>query len=83
MSEVWTHFGETMGLLGLGGGLLIGLVAIIGGLWTENRKAEIAAGLKHDMLERGMSADEIRTVLDAGKKRSEQVAEDSHATCCG
>jgi hypothetical protein len=38
--------------------------------WYKIRKAELAAKLKHDMLDRGMSAEEIRTVLDAGVKKS-------------
>jgi hypothetical protein len=39
--------------------------------------------LKQDMLNRGMSAEEIRTVLDAGTKRSRKIAEASRAVCCG
>ena len=77
------HFGELMGLLGISGGLLIGLIAVVGGIWSGVRKKEIAAGLKHDMLERGMSADEIQKVLDAGTKSSGKVARESHAECFG
>jgi hypothetical protein len=66
------NFGELMGFLAVGGGLLIGLVAIVGGYWTEIRKTEISAALKQDMLSRGMSADEIQTVLDAGSDRSKR-----------
>jgi len=70
MSEFFTRdFGELMGFLSVGGGLLIGIIAVVGGIWQKIRRAEIAAALKHDMLERGMSADEIRTVLDAGTKK--------------
>jgi hypothetical protein len=76
------NYGELMGFIALTGGLLIGFVAVVGGLWTEIRKTEISAGLKHDMLERGMSADEIRTVLDAGRKRSCKTAESSYAPRC-
>jgi len=36
-------------------------------IWRGVRKADIAARLKQDMLDRGMSAEEIRTVLDAGR----------------
>ena len=67
--------GELIALVSIGGGLLIGLVAVAGGIWSDVRKREIAAGLKHDMLDRGMSADEIRTVLDAGTKRSGKCAD--------
>jgi hypothetical protein len=76
-------FPELMGLLVVGGGLAMGFVAIIGAFWTDIRKREIAAALKQDMLNRGMSAEEIRTVLDAGTKRSRKIAEASRAVCCG
>jgi hypothetical protein len=69
------NFGELISFLAVGGGLLIGLVAVAGGLWTEVRKSEIAAALKHDMLNRGMSAEDIQTVLTAGKKRSDKSSE--------
>ena len=36
-------------------------------IWRGVRKADIAARLKQDMLDRGMSAEEIRIVLDAGQ----------------
>jgi hypothetical protein len=64
------NFPELMGFLVVGGGLLMGFVAIVGSFWTDIRKKEIAAGLKQDMLNRGMSAEQIRLVLDAGTKRS-------------
>jgi hypothetical protein len=76
------NYGEMMGFIALTGGLLIGFVAVVGGLWTEIRKTEISAGLKHDMLARGMSAQEIRTVLDAGRKRSCPAPEASYASSC-
>ena len=54
-------------MLLFGGGLLIGLVSVIGGVWLRIHKANLAARLKQDMLERGMSAEEIKTVIDAGR----------------
>lgn len=75
------NFGELMGFLAVGGGLLIGLVAVAGGLWVENRKTEVNAALKHDMLGRGMAPDEIKMVLDAGTNRSEKGTESCHAGC--
>jgi hypothetical protein len=62
--------GELLGLAAIVGSLLIGITAIIAGAWQKARRAEVAAALKHDMLNRGMSAEEIRTVLDAGTKAS-------------
>jgi hypothetical protein len=84
MSGVLTrfNFGELMGFLSVGGGLLIALVAVVGGIWKDVRRREIAAGLKHDMLDRGMSAEEIRMVLDAGTKRSRKGVADSQMSCC-
>jgi hypothetical protein len=65
---------QLIGLVAVAGGLLCGIIAILGGIiggaWQRVRKAEIEAGLKQEMLNRGMSAEEIRTVIDAGTKRS-------------
>ncbi len=83
MSDLLTrfNFGELMGFFVVGGGFVISLVAIWGGMWSDVRKREIAAALKQDMLSRGMSADEIRMVIDAGTKRSGRSAE-SKESCC-
>ncbi|HEY2759348.1 MAG TPA: hypothetical protein VGI75_01355 [Pirellulales bacterium] len=59
---------DLCGLLAIAGGLLCGLTAIIAAAWYRIRKVEIAASLKQDMLNRGMSADDIKTVLEAGLK---------------
>ena len=54
-------------------GVLVPLSAIIFGTltsyWQQVRVAEIEASLKHAMLERGMSAEEIKTVLEASATR--------------
>jgi hypothetical protein len=55
-------------LVSVVGGLLCGIIAIVAGAWQKIRRAEIVAALKHDMLNRGMSAEDIRTVLEAGSK---------------
>ena len=44
----------------------MGVVGIVMGVGLALRKTELAAGLKKSMLERGMSAEEIRMVMDAG-----------------
>ncbi|HET6325317.1 MAG TPA: hypothetical protein VFG04_11630 [Planctomycetaceae bacterium] len=81
MGDVFSrfNFGELMGFLSVSGGLLVAVIAIVGGLWADVRKAELASALKHDMLDRGLSADEIRTVLDAGTKRAARCSRESHA----
>ena len=68
--------GELIGFVAVSGGMLIGLLcgltAIIADSWQKTRRAEIAAALKQDMLNRGMSAEDIRTVLEADSKRSKK-----------
>jgi hypothetical protein len=72
MIELLSKFepGELIGLTAVLGGLFCGVVGILGGVTVAIRKTELAAGLKRSMLERGMSAEEIRMVMDAGSDRS-------------
>jgi hypothetical protein len=60
-------FGPFIALVSVVGGLLIPLVAIVGGLTYTYRKLQVEAALKQQMIERGMSADEIVAVLGAGR----------------
>ena len=60
-------FGPFIALVALVGGLLIPLVAIIGGLMYKHRKLQVEAALKQQMIERGMSADEIKEVIGASR----------------
>ncbi|HEV8058286.1 MAG TPA: hypothetical protein VGP68_00305 [Gemmataceae bacterium] len=66
MVELLTRFepGELIGLVAVVGGLLCGIVAIIAGSWFKMREIT----LKEEMVNRGMSAEEIRLVLDGGSK---------------
>jgi len=64
--------GELIGLVSVVGGLLKRIIAIIGHYWHDNRRNEIAGALKQDMLNRGMTADQIRMVLEAGEKQPEK-----------
>jgi hypothetical protein len=70
MTDLLSRFepGEFIGLVAVAGGLLCGLSAIVMGIWHEVRRTEINAALKRDMLDRGMSAEEIRIVLESGRK---------------
>ena len=56
-------------------GMVIGLVSVVGGcltaivwgiaiFWSWTRRAEIAANLKRDLLQRGLSVEEVERVLD-------------------
>ena len=60
-------FGPFITLVAVVGGLLIPLVAIIGGLTYKHRKFQVEAALKQQMIERGMSADEIKEVIGAAR----------------
>jgi hypothetical protein len=60
------HPDELIGLTAVVGGLICGVVGIVMGVGLAIRKTELAAGLKKSMLERGMSAEEIRMVMDSG-----------------
>jgi hypothetical protein len=70
---------ELIGLVAVVGGLLIGLIcgptAIIGAYWIQIRQM----ALKQEMLNRGMSADEIRMVVDAGSKSSRKEFRSDHS----
>jgi hypothetical protein len=84
MTEILSKFnaGEIIGLVAVTGGLLCGLMAIVMGIWYEHRKTEVNAALKQDMLNRGMTADEIRMVMDAGTPQSGKgcsTGQSSHA----
>ncbi len=46
-------------------GLVIGAVAIISHHWFAHRQREMEISLKHEMIARGMTADEIKRVLAA------------------
>jgi hypothetical protein len=64
MSDLFSQFnpGQIIALVSVLGGLSIALAAILGGYWHNGR----LTALKHEMVSRGMSPDEIRAVLDAG-----------------
>jgi hypothetical protein len=79
--------GELIGLVVLTGGMLLGLILGSMGILLafygqrqELRQAEIMAALKQDMLNRGMSADEICAVLEAGSKHPREPLS-SHSSC--
>ena len=61
--------GAFIGLVSLVGGLVCGIVAIVMNVGLEIRRVE----LKKDMLERGMTAEEIRIVMEAGSKNSQRL----------
>jgi hypothetical protein len=70
MVELLSKFdaGELIAVIAIVGGLICGTIVMIGDYWYKIRKAELQAKLKQEMLERGMSADEMRDVLEVGTK---------------
>jgi hypothetical protein len=73
MIEVLTKVdpGLLIGLVALAGGLFCALVGIILGNGLAYHRESLAAALKKTMIERGMTPDEIRLVMDAGSKGSQ------------
>ena len=81
MSEFLSKFDapHLIGLVAVAGGLLIpilcGVTAIIFDGWIKLRQL----ALKQDMLNRGLSAEEIRLVLDAGSTESRKALRSEHS----
>jgi hypothetical protein len=50
-------------------GALIAITAIVSAQWRKVRQTELEIGLKQDMLNRGMSAEEIERIIHATRKR--------------
>jgi hypothetical protein len=81
--------GQMIGLIAVIGGPLIAITAIVAAAWARVRRAEFLAhqaeteaALKQQMIERGMSADEIVRVLAAGQSnlgKPKPVAEEEVA----
>ncbi len=71
--------GQFIGLVAVVLSVGCGIVGIVMGCLLEMRKVASAAALKQDMLTRGMSADEIRTVLDAGTPHSGKELRGRHS----
>jgi hypothetical protein len=71
MTEFFSKFdsGEIIGLVTVVLTFLFLTSPIIAFCWYKIHKNNIAAVLKQDMLNRGMSAEEIKTVLEAGLKK--------------
>ncbi|HLJ97845.1 MAG TPA: hypothetical protein VKU02_32080 [Gemmataceae bacterium] len=72
MAEFLSHLrpGELLALIAVVGGLLCAITAILAGTWQKVRRTEMLLALKQEMLSRGMSAEDIRAVLEAGSKGS-------------
>jgi hypothetical protein len=49
------------------------LAGVVGYFWHKTKRDEQLASLKHAMLERAMSADEIEKVIEAGTRQPSDV----------
>ena len=77
-SDVWadSFFGLDDGerfvviltVIGCSTGILISLAGVFAGVWSSVRHKQIEAELKQDMLDRGMSSEEIEQVIEATPK---------------
>jgi hypothetical protein len=61
--------GAFIAIIAILGSFLIPIVAIVGAFTYKHRRLSVEAALKHDMLDRGMSAEEIERVLGASLSR--------------
>jgi hypothetical protein len=80
MGDLLSKFtsGELIGLVAVVGGLICGTVWVIAYYWYEMRRTETDAALKQEMLGRGMSAEDIQTVLEAGSGERPRSSRSRH-----
>jgi hypothetical protein len=60
-----TDFVGVIVLVAVAGGLITGIVAVVTSYYRDSQRDEMDATLKMEMIQRGMSADEIEKVLKA------------------
>lgn len=56
---------DLVGIVAVTFGTLTGLVIVLAAIWGNHRRAEMDASLKHEMITRGVPAEEIERVLRA------------------
>jgi hypothetical protein len=63
-------------VMSIGGGTLVAVIAIVTVQWRLLRQAQMDASLKHEMIARGLSAADIRCVMEAarGKRHLDRPA---------
>ena len=76
----WSNFWENApGLAAIiflfGGAMITGIIALIVNGLNSNRENERIAVLKQQMLDKGMSADDIVRVIEAGPKEVSEAEE--------
>lgn len=71
--EILGLFGIMLGLIALLGGLGVGFAKVMSEHYRKSQLDEMEATLKMEMIQRGMSADEISKVLEAKMGSSKSV----------
>jgi hypothetical protein len=68
MPDIWSKFdADSIVTLVIAAGALIFFLFLVAAVhWHKVRESDNATKLKLEMLDRGMSADDIKTVLEAG-----------------
>ena len=70
MNSILTREELIIPLVAIVMGCGLGAIGIVTSIWYKLRVKQWEMSLKHSMLERGMSAEEIKTVLEASPKRA-------------
>jgi hypothetical protein len=71
MTEILSKFepGELIGLVAVAGGIVLMLICGVASIISDGLYKVRQLALKQEMLERGMSAEEIESVIEAGWKK--------------
>lgn len=71
MTEILSKFepGELIGLVAVAGGIGLVLICGVAGIISDGVYKVRQLALKQEMLERGMSAEEVERVIEAGSKK--------------
>jgi hypothetical protein len=71
MSELLAKLeaGHVVAIVAIFCGFLTASIAIIFGIWQHVRTSESETALKHDMVQRGLAADEIQKILSASSSK--------------
>jgi hypothetical protein len=76
MEAIFRHQDAWIALVFIAAGFTV-VASMFAHYWYKIRREEIRAGLKQAMLERGMSAYEIRTIIEAGSDDVTDAAKDA------
>jgi hypothetical protein len=72
MQDFFSHKGAYVVLVFVAAAVPI-VAGVVGYFWYKLRRDELMTSLKQEMLERGMSADDIQKVIEAGARTPTEV----------